>query len=80
MQLSFSSQDLISNSPYCLTLLLMSIWRIWCWINYFILTTSMLDIVLILYGEILSWSLVGSNLPLFHYKIAEKMITIHGRW
>ena len=64
----FNSQDLISNSPYCLTYSscdvdlenlvldrLIITYLIFC----FILITCLLDIVLILFGEILSWSLMG---------------------
>ena len=64
----FNSQDLISNSPYCLpysscdvglkNLLLAQLIIIWL-IFLFILITFLLVIVLILQGEILSWSLIG---------------------
>ena len=47
--------------------LMISIWRIWYWINslfpdwvfFFILLTCLLGSELILWGEILSWSLMG---------------------
>ena len=55
---------------------MMSVERIWHWINYhppiffFILTTCLLDIVLIVSGEILSWSLMRvEGLTLFCLKI-----------
>ena len=64
----FNSQDLISNSPYCLpysscdvglkSLLLAQLIIIWL-IFLFILITFLLVTVLILQGEILSWSLIG---------------------
>ena len=44
---------------------MMSVERIWHWINYnppiffFIFTTCLLDTVLMVSGEILSWSLMG---------------------
>ena len=66
--LPFHSQDLISNSPFCLPYNSYDIsqenlgldqpmisWLIF----FFILLTYLLDIVLILLEEILSWSLVG---------------------
>ena len=66
--LPFNSQDLISNSPYCLPYsssdvsLENLVWDqliIPLLIFFFILITCLLDIVLILEGEILSCSLMG---------------------
>ena len=65
-----NSQDLISNSPYCqsysscdvsLENLVLDQLIIPQMIFFFILITCLLDFVLILSGEILSWSLVGGN-------------------
>ena len=63
-----NSQDLISNSPYCqsysscdvsLENLVLDQLIIPQMIFFFILITCLLDFVLILSGEILSWSLMG---------------------
>ena len=51
----------------CHTILMMRALRIWHWVNkkilkllfFFILITCLIDVVLILKGEILSWSLMG---------------------
>ena len=64
----FNSQDLISNSPYCLPYsfcdvslenLVLDQLIIPLLIFFYILVTCLLDIELILEGEILSWSLMG---------------------
>ena len=64
----FNSQDLVSNSPYCLpysscdvTLenLVFDQLIISSLVFFVILITCLLDIILILEGEILSWSLMG---------------------
>ena len=64
----FNSQDLVSNSPYCLPYsscdvsfenLVLDQLIIPSLVFFVILITCLLDIVLILEGEILSWSLMG---------------------
>ena len=64
----FNSQDLVSNSPYCLPYsschvslenLVLEQLIIPSLVFCVILITCVLDIVLILKGEILSWSLTG---------------------
>ena len=60
----FKSQDLISNSMYCLPysscdVRLESLVLDQPIILFFTLITCLLDIVLILWQEILSWSLMG---------------------
>ena len=66
--MGFNSQDLISNSPYYLSYnscgvslenLVLHQLIIPQLIFFFFLITCLLDIVLILKGEILSWSLMG---------------------
>ena len=66
--MGFNSQDLISNSPYYLPYnscgvslenLVLHQLIIPYLIFFFFLITCLLDIVLILKGEILSWSLMG---------------------
>ena len=58
----FTLKDLISNSPYCLSCFYFGEFAIGSSYNpligfCFILTNYLLDIILKLYGEILSWSL-----------------------
>ena len=60
----FKSQDLISNSPYCLPcsscdVSLESLVLDQPIIFFFTLITCLIDIILILWQEILSWSLMG---------------------
>ena len=64
----FNSQDFISDSPYCLLYNLFDVSLenleldqpiIPKLIFFYILITYLVDIVLILWGEILSWSLMG---------------------
>ena len=62
----------------CHIVVMMSAWRIWYWINYwfpnwyFFLTliTCVLDVVLILWGEILSWSFMGDSRKEFESKLS----------
>ena len=53
----FNTQDLISNSPYCLPYTSCDVSLENLVLDQLI--TCLLDIVLILRGEILSWSLMG---------------------
>ena len=66
--LTLSFRDLICNSPYCLPCSSYDIsWEdlvlhqliISCLIFFLVVITCLLDIVLILWGEILSWSLMA---------------------
>ena len=66
--LTLSFRDLICNSPYCLPCssydtswedLVLHQLIISCLIFFLVVITCLLDIVLILWGEILSWSLMG---------------------
>ena len=69
LSLALSLQDLTSDSPYCLIMMVFFFLKnsvlvldpliVTCLMLFFILITCLLDIALILLGEILSWSLMG---------------------